>query len=80
MTRKPKKSRKRPSVNPGLTPEKHDRLDDVIEEIGRSLGFKIDKAWKPAIRANLQVTLRHGAFVTAFAMDDEAEPASVFEP
>jgi hypothetical protein len=60
--------------------EKHDPLDDVIEETARSLGIKIDKAWKSAIRANLQVTLRHGALVTAFALDDEAEPAPVFEP
>ena len=60
--------------------EKHDPLDDVIEESARSLGIKIDKAWKSAIRANLQVTLRHGALVAAFALDDEAEPAPVFVP
>lgn len=78
MTRKHKKSRRQSSAVRAL--EKHDLLDDVIEESARSLGLKIDKAWKPAIRVNLQVTLRHGAFVTAFAMDDEAEPAPVFEP
>jgi 1-carboxybiuret hydrolase subunit AtzG-like protein len=90
MTRKPAKLRKKSSALPHArkgagasskcTPEKHDPLDDVIEENALSLGIKIDKAWKPAIRANLMVTLRHGAFVTAFAMDDEAEPAPVFEP
>ena len=90
MTRKPTKSRKKSSapshVRKGASakskrvPEKYDPLDDVIEENVRSLGIKIDRAWKPAIRANLMVTLRHGAFVTAFAMDDEAEPAPVFEP
>ncbi len=62
------------------SPAKRIPLDDVIEESARSLGIKIDKAWKPAIRANLQVTLRHGAFVTAFTLDDEAEPAPVFVP
>jgi hypothetical protein len=46
----------------------------------RSFGIEIDKTWLPAIRANLQVTLRLGAFVTAFALDDDAEPAPVFEP
>ena len=90
MARKSKKSRKRSSalaharkeksVNPGRAPEKLDPLDDVIEESARFLGLKIDKAWKPTIRANLQVTLLHGALVTGFAMDDEAEPAAVFEP
>ena len=78
MTRKPKKARKQSSV--ARAPEKRDPLDDVIEKFARLLGIKIDKAWMPAIRANLQVTLRHGALVTAFKLDDEAEPAPVFEP
>ena len=78
MTRKPEKSRKQ--FLAARAPEKRDPLDDVIEEFARSLGIKVDKAWMPAIRANLQVTLRHGALVTAFALDDEAEPAPVFEP
>ena len=78
MTRKPKKSRKQPAA--ARAPKKRDPLDDVIEESARSLGLKIDKAWKPAIRANLQVTFRHGALVTAFVLDDEAEPAPVFKP
>ena len=90
MTRKPNKSRgKSPALSPsrkgrsGVTrraPEKRDALDDVIAESAHSLGLKIDDAWKPAIRANLQVTLRHGALVSAFVLDDEAEPAPVFEP
>ena len=61
-------------------PEKHDPLDDVIDELARSLGLKIDKVWKPAIRTNLQVILRHGAVVASFSLDDEAEPAPVFKP
>ena len=90
MTRKLKNSRKQSSaavrVRKGgrktfrRATEKHDPLDDVIEESARSLGIKIDKAWKSAIRANLQVTLRHGAFVTVITLDDEAEPAPVFVP
>jgi len=78
MPRKPKKSRKQPVA--AHAPEKRDPLDDVIEESVRSLGLEIDNAWKPVIRANLQATLRHGALVTAFALDDETEPAPVFEP
>ena len=90
MTRKPIKSRGKSPASvlsrkgrSGVTqraPEKRGPLDDVIAESARSLGLKIDDAWKPAIRANLQVTLRHGALVSAFALDDEAEPAPVFEP
>ena len=33
----------------------------------------------PAIKANLEVTLRLGALVAEFALPDEAEPAPVFE-
>ena len=74
LSRKGRRKDARPAT------EKHDPLDDVVEESARSLGIKIDKAWKSAIRANLQVTLRHGALVAAFALDDEAEPAPVFVP
>ena len=57
-----------------------DPLDAVIDTIARLLELKIDKAWRPAIRAHLLVTLRHGASVAAFALPDDAEPAPVFEP
>ena len=78
MKRNPKKSRKQSLAS--RAPKKRDPLDDVIKELARSLGLKIDKDWMPAIRVNLQVTLRHGAFVTAFSLGDEAEPAPVFKP
>ena len=39
----------------------------------------IEPAWKPAIKANLQVTLRLAAIVAEFELPDEAEPAPVFE-
>jgi hypothetical protein len=90
MAHKLRKSRKQSSAisllrkggrnNLRRVTEKYDSLDDVIGETARSLGIKIDKTWKAAIRANLQVTLRHGAFVTALVLDDEAEPAPVFVP
>jgi hypothetical protein len=60
--------------------KRSDPLDAVIDAAARSLELKIDKAWKPAIRAHLQVTLRHGASVAAFALPDDAELAPVFEP
>jgi hypothetical protein len=60
--------------------KKHDPLDAVIDATACSLGLKINQAWKPAIRAHLQVTLRHGSLVAAFALPDDAEPAPVFEP
>jgi hypothetical protein len=55
-----------------------DPLDDYIDAAGRALQLPIDPAWKPAVRANLEVTLRLAALVTEFALPDEAEPAPVF--
>ena len=54
-------------------------LDQIIDAAAAALGIAIDPAWKAAIRSNLEVTLRHAAAVDAFALDDEAEPAPVFE-
>ena len=56
-----------------------DPLDDLIETTGRALGIKIDPAWMPAIRANLQVTFRLGAVVTASTPPDDTEPGPVFK-
>ena len=52
-----------------------DPLDAFIDAAAAALQLPIDPAWKPAVRGHLQVTLRHGATVAAFALPDEAEPA-----
>jgi hypothetical protein len=54
-------------------------LDDFVDAAARALDLPIEAQWKPAVAANLQVTLRHGAFVAEFALPDDAEPAPVFE-
>ena len=74
MTGRPRKS---PTAR---TAAKADPLDAIIDASAKALELKIDERWKPAIRAHLQVTLRHGALVAAFALSDDAEPAPVFEP
>ncbi len=56
-----------------------DPLDAYIDAAGRALALPIDPAWKPAIRANLEVTLRLAAQVSEFPLPDEAEPAPVFK-
>ena len=56
-----------------------DPLDHFIEAAARALDLKIEQSWLPAVRANLQVTLRLGASVTDFALPDESEPAPVFK-
>ena len=87
MTREPRKIPPSPPLlhkgrgrKGGTATAKHDPLDGIVDACARSLELKIDKAWRPAIRAHLQVTLRHGALVADFTLPDEAEPAPVFEP
>jgi hypothetical protein len=59
-------------------PDNPDPLDDYIAAAARALDLKVEPAWRPAIRANLEVTLRLGNLVTEFPLPDEAEPAPVF--
>jgi hypothetical protein len=87
MTRRPRKAKakalrkrsqkSRKAERPAKRPL-HDPLDDFIAAGARALDLKVDKAWMPAVRGHLQVTLRHGALVNGFALPDDAEPAPVF--
>ncbi len=53
-------------------------LDDYIDAVGRALALPIDEAWKPAVRASLEVSLKLARLVDEFPLPDETEPASVF--
>ena len=55
-----------------------DPLDDLIDASARALKLPVEPAWKPTIRFNLGVTLKLAAYVEAFELPDEAEPAPVF--
>ena len=55
-----------------------DPLDDYIDAVAKALCLPVEDAWRPAIRANLEVSLRLARLVDEFALPDEAEPASVF--
>ena len=55
-----------------------DPLDEYIDAAGKALGLPVEEAWRPAVRANLEVSLRLARMVDEFALPDEAEPASVF--
>ncbi|MFZ0837599.1 MAG: DUF4089 domain-containing protein [Xanthobacteraceae bacterium] len=57
----------------------HNPLDDFIDAAARALDLPIEDAWRPAIAANLRVTLEHAAAVEAFALPDDAEPGPVFK-
>jgi hypothetical protein len=55
-----------------------DPLDDYIDAVATALGLPVDAAWKPAVKANLEVSLRLARLIDEFALPDETEPASVF--
>ena len=55
-----------------------DLIDDYIASVGAALGLPIEDAWLPAVRANLEVSLRLARLVDEFPLPDETEPASVF--
>ncbi len=55
-----------------------DPLDDYIEAVSKALALPIADEWRPAVRANLEVSLRLARLVDEFSLPDETEPASVF--
>ena len=64
---------------PAAKASKPHPLDAYIVSAAKALELKIEPAWMPSVRANLDVTLKMGALVASFPLDDEAEPAPVFE-
>jgi hypothetical protein len=55
-----------------------DPLDDFITATADALALPIEPAWRPAVRAHLEVTLRLGKLVEDFDLPDDAEPAPLF--
>jgi hypothetical protein len=55
-----------------------DPLDDYIDAVAKALALPVEEAWRPAVRANLDVSLKLARMVDEFALPDETEPASVF--
>lgn len=61
-----------------MTSKIPDPLDSYIDAVGNALALPIEAAWKPAVRANLDITLRLARLVDEFPLPDESEPAPVF--
>ena len=53
-------------------------LDDYIDAVAKALALAVEESWRPAVRANLDVSLRLARLVDEFALPDETEPASVY--
>ncbi len=61
-----------------MTTASSDPLDDYIDAVAKALALPIEDGWRPAVRANLEVSLRLARLVDEFSLPDETEPASVF--
>jgi Protein of unknown function (DUF4089) len=55
-----------------------DPLDDFIAAAAAALDLPLQPEWTPAVKSNLEVTLKHANFVAEFALPDETEPAPVY--
>jgi len=55
-----------------------DGIDDYIASLAKALSLPVEPSWLPAVRANLEVSLRLAKLVDEFPLPDETEPASVF--
>ncbi len=53
-------------------------LDQFIEAAAHALALPVEPAWKGAVKANLEVTLRLAASFADCPLPDDAEPAPVF--
>ena len=53
-------------------------LDDYIDAVSKALRLPVEDAWRPSVRANLDVSLRLARLVDEFPLPDEIEPASVY--
>jgi hypothetical protein len=60
-------------------PKKPDPLDAYIDAAALALGLSVQPEWKPAVRANLEVTFKLTALVAEKELPDDAEPAPVFK-
>jgi hypothetical protein len=61
-----------------LTVKSPDPLDDFIDAAAHALALPVEDAWRPAVKANLEVSLKLARLVDEFALPDETEPASVY--
>ena len=53
-------------------------LDALITASAAALAVPLEEAWRPAVRANLDLTLKLASQFADFPLPDDAEPAPVF--
>jgi hypothetical protein len=53
-------------------------LDEYIDAVSKALALPVKEVWKPAVRANLEVSMKLARMVDEFALPIDVEPACVF--
>ena len=56
-----------------------DPLDDFITAAAKALELPLEPEWLPAVKANLEVTLKHAVTVAEFELPDTTEPAPIYK-
>ena len=56
-----------------------DQVESYVAAAAPILALPLEVEWKPAIRANLEMTLKMAALVCAFPLPDDAEQSPVFK-
>jgi hypothetical protein len=54
-------------------------LDDFIASAAAVLNLPLQPEWQAAVKANLEVTLKHTATVAEFELPDTTEPAPIYK-
>ena len=53
-------------------------LDDYMNAVARTMALPLEDAWRPAVRANLEVALRLARLVDDFPLPDDLASAAVY--
>ncbi|QOZ29101.1 DUF4089 domain-containing protein [Bradyrhizobium sp. CCBAU 51753] len=55
-----------------------EHLDDYIDAIASAMALPLEDAWRPVVRANLEVSLRLARLVDEFPLPDDTESAAIY--
>ncbi|MGY3486821.1 hypothetical protein ACVW1C_004704 [Bradyrhizobium sp. USDA 4011] len=55
-----------------------DHLDDYMNAVASAMALPLEDAWRPAVRANLEVALRLARLVDDFPLPDDLASAAVY--
>ena len=55
-----------------------DHLDDYMNAAASAMALPLEDAWRPAVRANLEVSLRLAKLVDDFPLPDDVASAAVY--